>query len=78
MIITDVGNGMVKVDMDRETKVIKANAIKLMNTFFNKQGVEKYTEEEMTSFGFKKKGNFVANRRNIAEEFFKDERRLDQ
>jgi hypothetical protein len=54
MIIADEGDGYVKINMDGIEKVIKADVLKLMNTFFNKQG-EKYTEEEMEEFGFERK-----------------------
>lgn len=54
MIVADEGDGMVKVEMDGQSKVIKANVLKLMNTFYNKTG-EKYTEEEMEAMGFQRK-----------------------
>jgi hypothetical protein len=54
MIVADEGDGMARVEMDGQSKVIKADVIKLMNTFYNKSG-EKYTEEEMEAMGFRRK-----------------------
>ena len=54
VIIADEGDGYAKIEMDGQSKVIKANVLKLMNTFYNKTG-EKYTEEEMEELGFERK-----------------------
>jgi len=48
-------NEEIEVTINGETKMIKANQMKLARTIWNKTG-DKYTEEEMWEMGFKLKG----------------------